>query len=438
MANKPIVIIGGGPAGYKLALELRKFLTEQEIIIIEKSKLGGTCLHRGCIPSKQLHSLKILEDYPRLLNKNQTLLERGILAELKAAGIELIAAEALIKDSSRIELGHSERSEESLQRRTIEASRIIVATGSKPRKLVAELLPAGAIVHDTDSFFSPENLTRGLAPAYTFIGGGYIGTELASMLASLGIKTRIVEAQPTMLGFLDDFIKTKLLEELTKQKIEINLGVSDLTNLKLAEGEEIIVAIGREPVYPQGYSQDLGLDIIGDAGGKMALAHYAYAEAKLLARVIAGEAKPSLRGTECRSNLHAGGTQGIASPAARNDSRELPTIQRHLVPQVIFTKPEVAMLGYTEAEAKQLYGEVDNIIIPWTLSGKARIEGKERGFTKIVAERGSGKILGVHMIGQGASDLISIAVPIINTGSTIRDLESWIFPHPTIGELFGL
>jgi len=96
------------------------------------------------------------------------------------------------------------------------------------------------------------------------------------------------------------------------------------------------------------------------------------------------------------------------------------------------------MLGYTEAEAKQLYGEVDNIIIPWTISGKARIEAKERGFTKIVAERSSGKILGVHMIGQGASDLISIAVPIINTGSTIRDLESWIFPHPTIGELFAL
>ncbi len=415
--NKPIVIIGGGPAGYKLALELRSHLSEQEIILIEKFKLGGTCLHRGCIPSKQLHSIKTFEEYPRLLSKNQTLLERGIAAELKVANIEVLMGEAKIVDLNHVNVVAAES-------QTIESSRIIVATGSKPRKLNSELLPAAAVLHDTDSFFSPENLSKGLAPAYTMIGGGYIGTELASMLASLGIKVRIVEAMPTMLGFLDGFIHTKLLEELRKQKIEINLGVSDLKSLKLSEGEEIIVAIGREPVYPQGYIS--GLDTLGDVSSKMALAHYAYAEAKMLARVIAKDSRNEPDGSFLRS------------PPRVHHLSDAMMIERHLVPQVIFTKPEVAMLGYTEEQAKQLFGEVDNIIIPWTLSGKARIEGKERGFTKMVIERSSGKILGVHILGHGASDLVSIAVPIINTGSTIEDLKSWIFPHPTIGELFGL
>ncbi len=396
--DKPIVIIGGGPAGYSMALELRREIAEQEIIVIEKTKLGGTCLHSGCIPSKQLHAIKELKDFPRLLKRNQTLLEKGIEAELKAAAVTVVKADAVCEFGDELIVKAAGAS--------YKASKVIVATGSRPRRIDPSLLPAATKIHDTDSFFSEENLAKGLAPAYTLIGGGYIGVELASMLASQGIRARIIEAQPSILGFLDSFIHAKLLEELAKQRIEIKTGVTDLKAIQLAEGEELIVAVGREPVYPQGYKAADGVYLLGDLSGEMALAHYAYAQAKLLAREIAGGQKES--------------------------------IARHLVPLVIFTKPEVASLGYSEEESKKLYKDVDNIIIPWTMSGKARIEGKERGYNKIIIERSTGKILGVHIIGAGASDLISIAVPIINQGCTVSDLRSWIFPHPTIGELFAL
>ena len=167
--SNPIVIIGGGPAGYSMALELRRLVPEQEIIVIEKSKLGGTCLHSGCIPSKQLHAIKELKDFPRLLKRNQTLLEKGIEAELKAANVTVIKSDAVCEFTDGLKVKAAGES--------YTASKVIVATGSRPRRLDPALLAAATKIHDTDSFFSEENLARGLAPAYTLIGGGYIDDE---------------------------------------------------------------------------------------------------------------------------------------------------------------------------------------------------------------------------------------------------------------------
>ncbi len=404
--NKAIIIIGGGPAGYKLALELRRLAPQEEIILIEKNKLGGACLHRGCIPSKFLHATNSLDKLASQLHKHQLLLEKGIEAELREAKVSVII------DEATCDLSNPDHPVVIISGQSYEASKLIIATGSQPASLDPNLLPTGFRIHNTDTLFSPENLNRGLAPAYSFIGGGYIGVELASILAHHGIRTRIIEAQDKILGFLDNFIHSKLMEELARQKIEVLVNQKNLLSIPYQEGEEIVVAIGRKAVSPQGLDKAPHLNsdkifFIGDISSELNLAHYAYAQARLLAKHLTG------------------------SPSQTS-------IPKHLVAQVIFSKPEVAYLGYTELEAKQLYpNDVDTIIVPWTKSGKARLEGKERGYNKIIIKSSTGQIIGIHMIGHGASELISVALGIIKQGSTIEDLRSWIFPHPTLAELFS-
>ena len=153
--DKPIVIIGGGPAGYKSALEIRKQFAEQEIIVIEKFKLGGTCLHVGCIPSKQLHTIKSLDDFPKMIRKNKMILEKGIASEFKTSNIEFINDEAKleIKDGKDANNLRAEDLVVKAGDRVIEFTQLVIASGSKPRSLkdYPEALTS-------DSFFSEENI----------------------------------------------------------------------------------------------------------------------------------------------------------------------------------------------------------------------------------------------------------------------------------------
>ncbi len=375
LSDKPIVIIGGGPGGYSAALELRKKFSEQRIILFEKNKLGGTCLHVGCIPSKQLHSITNLEDFPKLLAKNKMILEKGIASELKAANIEVIIAEF----------------------EELEYSHLIIATGSKPRTL--KEFPQALT---SDTFFSEGNLAKGFAEKYCFIGGGYIGVELASMLAAHGKQVRIIEVQDNILSFLDKDIHAKLMQALKSQKIKIETGVKDLAQIKLEEGEEVFVSVGREPIIPS-VTQLPNHFVIGDASQEIALAHYAYAQAKQLAAKLAGE------------NYE---------------------IDKSKVPLVIFTKPEVASIGLNETQAREKYGDaIETKIINWASNGKARVSGNDRGMTKWIIY--DDKVLGCHVIGEHATDLISIVVPIINMDVSIQEMQRWIYPHPTLGEIFS-
>lgn len=383
--DKPIIIIGGGPAGYTVALELRKRFTKQKIILIEKNKLGGACLHVGCIPSKQLHSIENLNDYPKLIAKNKMILEKAIVSELKAADIEVIIAEAQISDSQVIVDG-----------KTLEYSKLIIATGSKPRTL--KEFPHALT---SDSFFSEENLAKGFADSYCFIGGGYIGLELASMLAHHGKTVRVIEMMDEIMPFLDKDIHIKLMQSLKSQKIKVETGVKDLTQVQVAENEQVFVSIGREMSSVQRLTSNV--HVIGDASGQIALAHYAYAQAKQLAASFAGEHYQ---------------------------------LDPNKVPLVVFTHPEIASIGLTEQAAHQIYGDkVETRIINWASNGKARVSGHDRGITKwIILDN---KVIGCHIIGHSATDLISIVVPIININPSIEEMKRWIYPHPTLGEIFA-
>lgn len=383
--EKAVVIIGGGPAGYSVALELRKRFSEQKIILIEKNKLGGACLHVGCIPSKQLHSIKNLADFPKLIKKNKMILEKAIASELTAAEIEVIIAEAQIKDGSVIVDG-----------KDLEYSHLMIATGTKPRTL--KEFPDALT---SDSFFSEENLAKRFAEKYAFIGGGYIGLELASMLAHHGKQVRVIEMMDELMPFLDKDIHAKFVQGLKTQKIKVETGVKDLSSIQIEEGEEVFVSIGREAssFKPRTSNQY----VIGDASGQIALAHYAYAQAKQLAAQLAGE------------------------------NYEL---DKDKVPLVVFTHPELASIGLTEQAAREIHGaKVETRIINWASNGKARVSDNERGMTKWVIV--DNHVVGCHVIGHSATDLISIVVPIINMNPSIEEMKRWIYPHPTLGEIFS-
>lgn len=387
LSENPIIIIGGGPAGYSAALEIRKVFGEQKIILIEKNKLGGTCLHLGCIPSKQLHSIKNLQDYPKLLQKNKTILERAIASELKSANIELIISEgSATGDTVTINNGDK-----------FKYSHLVIATGSQPRTL--KEFPDALT---SDSFFAEENLNQGFKDKYCFIGGGYIGLELASMLAYHGKEVRVIEREDNILTFLDEDIRNKLIQELKAQKISITTGVKDLASVEIAKDEQVIVSVGRSALKLEHSAANT--HVIGDASQGLALAHYAYAQARQLAYKLAGK------------NYE---------------------IDKAKVPLVIFTHPELASIGLTEKQARERYGDqVKTKTINWASNGKARVSGYDRGMTKWIIH--SDKVLGCHIIGHSATDLISILVPIINMNPSISEMQTWIYPHPTLGEIFAL
>lgn len=466
--TKSFIIIGAGPAGYQSALELRKTVPSSKITLIEKYKLGGTCLHRGCIPSKQLSCIEEEKNYLKTLTKNKTLLMKGIEQKLLKADVEIIYG------SANIEIGESsfqvqvqdcddegyvinenadEGSPES--KKNLSADYLILASGSKPRKIdfdkhfkekypeiaSSEIQKVKDKAISSDSFFCDIKLQKGFSDSYCFIGGGYIGIEIASMLAKLGKKVRVIESAEDILLFLDKELRERIKANLAKQGVKIEVNAQDIEYQSIPE-DKIFIAIGRETVLPPvSYKEKntvekitdkntlrekiskLKLDnrifLIGDLSEHMPLAHYAYAEAKALAKYLGILNKPE------------------QSSEVINNNFTKPNLD--LIPQVIFTDTEFAHCGMNLDKIKEKYPENFFIVEKnWTENAKARISGCERGYARFIFESSTRRILACSLIGHLATDLISIAVPLIHLNLSYEEIQNMVFPHPTLGELFIL
>lgn len=399
--SKSFGIIGAGPAGYQTALELRKLDQESQIYLFEKDKAGGACLHYGCIPSKQLQSIESETEYFKLLKKNKTILEKGLLTKFKEKNINFINEEAdYIYDQ---QLDHFTIKSNSVN---INCDYLILALGSRPKSLAVNTKKE---LIDSDTFFSEEYLSKGFNDSYCFIGAGYIAVELASMLARLGKKVRILEKETKILNFLDDKVRDLISSMLRKQGIKIETNLKTI-NFKGIEEEVIFQAIGREAVkanLDEASLKVLGekLFLIGDMKTELPLAHLAYAQAREL--------------------------------AAKIYNKNFQPYNLDLVPQVIFTIPEFAHIG--PSLAKLALEKKDNYEIiekSWASNAKARITKNDRGYFRLVIEKETRKILACTLIGEGATDLISIIIPPINLGLNLDQLSQMIFPHPTLGEIF--
>ncbi len=438
-----LVVLGGGPGGYSAAF-LAADLGISTVLIDATPKPGGTCLHRGCIPSKALlHAAHVIHsahdaadfgikfatpeiDLAKLRTKKEKIVDMmasHLLEMCKKRGVKHVPGRGAFVDANTIQVDDGP---------AIKFKNAIVATGSIPAKLPTFDIGSKRIL-DSTSALELENIPKSLL----VVGGGYIGLEMGTVYSSLGSKVSVVELTPSLLPGADADLVQPLHARLKTQLHAIYLNTKVVKVEEVNEGikvtfegeapekevvyEKILVSVGRRP-----NSANLGLEkigvamergfikvdaqrrtnvsnifAIGDIAGEPMLAHKASHEGKLAVQVIAGE--PLAWDVRC-------------------------------IPAVVFTDPEIAWAGITENEAKKENREVKVGKFRWGASGRATTLGRSDGVTKVIIDPKSDRVLGVGIAGPGAGELISEAVVAIEMGGTAKDLAMCIHPHPTLTE----
>ena len=451
--HSPVVVLGGGPGGYAAA-----FLAADEgleVVIVESdSRLGGTCLLRGCIPSKALlHVAKVLGEVhemsvdwgvefgtPKIdVNKVRARKDKvidtltGGLAQLaKRRNVKIVKARGKFENSTTLLLDGDDPSIPEDRRITFDFC--VVATGSVPAMPPAFNIGSSRVMDSTGALALadiPEKLL--------VIGGGYIGLEMGTVYAHLGAKVSVVEWTDGLLPGADrDLVKPlqNRLKKLFEDRIYLNTKVGSVAEIDnqievTFEGpgkfgherfDRVLVSVGRRPVSqglglentsvqvnPRGFivcdkqqrTNDPHIFAIGDVAGDPMLAHKASHEAKVAVEVILG--KPAI-------------------------------FDKAAIPAVVFTDPEIAWAGLTDDQAKREGRKVDIEIYPWAASGRAQAIGRTDGFTKWLVDPETHRVLGCGIVGVGAGELIAEAVLAIEMGCEVRDLTESIHPHPTLSE----
>jgi dihydrolipoamide dehydrogenase len=452
MANEmraDVVVIGSGPGGYPAAIRLGQLGLKP--IVVEKGEIGGVCLNVGCIPSKALiHAAKTFDKLSHsedmgITVKTQPSVDMarmqtwkgGIVKKLTGGVKQLVKANGgeFVQGTARIEKGsdgHRVVVEGKDGKQTITTKNVVVATGSRPIVIPGFEVDGKRVIDSTGALALDEVPAR-----MAVIGGGYIGLELGTVYAKLGTKVTVVEALDSILAGMDKDCVKVVEKKLRKMGVEILTGAKAkgwqdkndraVLTLETKDGEvkldtdKILLSVGRRP-----NSEDLGLEelgvklergfvkvdrqqrtsvpgvyAIGDVAGGMLLAHKATKEGEVVAEVIAG---------------HKG----------EMDARTIPA--------VVFTDPEIASTGMTEDEAKKAGHELKVGKFPFAALGRALSVNDTDGFCKIIADASTEEILGLHIVGNGASDLISEGALAIEMGAVLHDLSLTIHPHPTLSE----
>ena len=454
-----LLVIGSGPAGYVAAIRAAQL--GKEVVIIEQDKLGGTCLHRGCIPSKAL--LRSAEVYatvkesaafgvetagatlvfPKVQERKeqvvqqlhqgvQYLMRKNKITVLKGTG-RVIGPSIFSPKSGAVavELGDGEME-------TVVSGNLIIATGSRPRQLPG-LEPDGQYIMSSD-----EALTMDTLPASIIIvGGGVIGVEWASMLNDFGVEVTVVEAAPRLLPAEDPDVSKELQRLLSARGVKILTGCELLTDtygkdeegiqIDIRQGEEtqtlsavkLLVSVGR-----QANVENIGLENtdIRVVNGYIAVnADYQTHEPHIYA---IGDC---IGGVQL---AHAASHEGIAAVhhLCGEQAHHTPD---HMIPRCVYTRPETASVGMTEEQAKQSGREIKVGKFPFQAIGKSLVYGSKDGFVKVIADSASNDILGVHMIGTHVTDLISEAALAQLLDATPWEVGQLAYPHPTLSEVLG-
>jgi dihydrolipoamide dehydrogenase len=436
-----VVILGGGSGGYACALRAAQL--GLAVVLIEKDKLGGTCLHKGCIPTKALlHSAEIADaakesdqfgvkatfegiDMPAVNKYKDGVVGRlykGLQGLVSSRGITYVSGEGRLVAADAVEVdGH-----------TYHGRNVVLATGSIPRSLPG-LEIDGARVLSSDHALQIDFVPR----SAVVLGGGVIGVEFASIWASYGAKVTIVEALPHLLPLEDEAMSKQIERAFRKRGIDYELGArfagventSDGVKVSLESGKQIeadllLVAVGRGPV-----SAGLGYEEAGVAMDRGFVVADGYCRTNLPNVFAVGDLIPTLQ------LAHVGFGEGILV-AEQIAGMEVHPIDYDGVPRITYSEPEVASVGITEATARERFGDrVATVVYDLAGNGKSQIL-KTAGQVKLVGLT-DGPVVGVHMVGSRVGELMAEGQLIVNWEAYATDVASLIHPHPTMSEAVG-
>ncbi|PTU73588.1 dihydrolipoyl dehydrogenase [Pseudomonas mangrovi] len=450
-----VVVIGGGPGGYVAAIKAAQLGLKTACIEKYQSKdgkvaLGGTCLNVGCIPSKALldssfkfheaqegfkiHGIEVKGvsmDVPAMVSRKDGIVKNltgGVSALFKANGVTLVEGHGKLLANKQVEVTGLDGAV-----KVLEAENVIIASGSRPIEIPPAPLTEDIIVDSTGAL-DFQSVPKKLG----VIGAGVIGLELGSVWARLGAEVTVLEAQEKFLPTADEQIAKEALKILTKQGLKIRLGArvtgSEVKRKQVtvsftdAEGEQkqvfdkLIVAVGRRPVTTDLLAADSGVDMdergfifvddhcatsvpgvyaVGDVVRGPMLAHKASEEGVMVAERIAGHKAQ---------------------------------INYDLIPGVIYTHPEIAWVGKTEQALKAEGVEINVGTFPFAASGRAMAANDTAGLVKVIADAKTDRVLGVHVIGPAAAELVQQGVIGMEFGTSAEDLGMMVFSHPTMSE----
>ena len=424
-----LAVIGAGWAGFNAALEAKKY--GLKVALIEKDKIGGICLNRGCIPTKALiQSAKVYSlsqksakfgieitdskiNLPEIQKRKEAIvgqLGKGI--EFMLRDIRLLKGEARFSSNEELIIGEDK----------VKAKHIIIASGSRPLQL-PDLKFDGKKIVSSDDILNLNVIPESLL----IIGGGIIGCEFASLFSILGTDVTIVELMPHILPQEDKEIAKRLEGIFKKRGIKIYVN-TDVRTMNLEEYELALQCVGRAPEL-----EGLDLNKAGVQTQKFKLA-----SAKIITDEHMNTTVPNIFAAgDCAGGkqlAHAAAYQGrIAAKNIARSSR-LKQIDSRLIPNCIFTMPEVASVGITEQETKENGIEPKINKFDFLGSGMARIMDEAEGFIKIVSDKNTGDILGASIIGPKATELIAIITVAIQSHLKLSQLRSIVFAHPTLSE----
>lgn len=443
------VVIGGGPAGYVAAIRLGQL--HKKTVLVEKENLGGECLNYGCIPSKVLITaadlywragrlekmgikfqgvsidLRQLQDWKR---KVVAKLRDGIAYLLKGNGVQAVKGFAELRSPNEVAV-RTEGSEA-----TVKAENVLWAVGAEDSGL--SVMP-----YDGRRVLRPKELLdlETVPKSMLVVGGGAIGLELGTAFAKMGTKVSVVELMDQLLPGISKDLVSVVQRNLRRLNVEVHTGsyvsayrygdgyvsvdvVSGGETLTI-EAEYVLVAVGKRAPSQNAKLKELGVELdkkgfvlvdpsmrtsvegifaAGDATGPPFLAHRASRQGLMAAEAMAG----------------------------RMDNPRIP-----FVPLALFTEPEVALVGISEEEARASGMEVSVGKFPLSASGRANLSGDAEGFVKVVADKSSGRVLGIQIVGRGAADIIGEAALAVSIGITAEELEGVVHPHPTLSEAIG-
>ncbi|MCC6484399.1 MAG: dihydrolipoyl dehydrogenase [Armatimonadetes bacterium] len=442
-----VAVIGGGPGGYVAAIRAAQL--GARVVVIEKQSLGGTCLNVGCIPTKAVISSVAL------YNEMKSAGERGLVAHnigfeidgivsgaqqvvkklvggvgvlMKKNKITVINGLGSLSGPNTIEIAGAEGTQQ------LSAANIIIATGSKPARPPIEGLENFPTVWTSDNAVFADRVPEKLA----VVGAGAVGLEFAYIFNSLGAKVTVVEMMPRILPSGDEEACAELEKALKKQGIEIRTNTllakarkvknGGRLTLKSGDSEEqidadvILLAAGRVPL-----TEGLNLEPIGVKMNRAAILVDEYKRTSVPSIWAIGDCigEPLL--------AHAASAEGEA--AASNIMGHSEQVNYHTIPAAVYTHPEYASVGYTEAQAREKYSDVRVGKFSFAINGRALCEHELEGFAKIIVSEKYGEILGAHIIGARASELIAECATAISSELTIHELVASVHAHPTLSEV---